>query len=199
MVGALKPTQYLSAIFVVLTLATSPASARDWRWYPKRESPDANVLRPDLEGTRGNDGQSGASELDEMRQWLYRRDVQRRERGFVLPDTVEPFEPGAADMPPLTPPRHWMRPGPSPTVGGFDGTPPPGRVRDAVPSLRPGGLAPEGYGEGLETPGPEADEAVPERHARAGKHRRHGKSAYRSRHRSGSAAKSHRGSKRRRR
>jgi len=191
----------VAACLLALMVAVGPATARDWRWYPKRQAPDADALRPDLEGTRGDDTSSGTSDLEEMRQWLYRRDVERRERGFSLPDTVEQLEPGGGlEQPPA---RQWSRPPPPlppprSRAGGFEGGGTRDRVRDVF-SVEPGMEPPTGgFSDGAETLRAEAADAVPERRAWSGKHRRRGKGAHRSRSRSGAASKSRSGKRRHR-
>ncbi|MGY6215186.1 hypothetical protein ACW73L_08495 [Methylolobus aquaticus] len=191
------------ALGLALVLVLGPASARDWRWYPKRQSPDANALRPDLEGAKGDDGNSGLTELDEMRQWLYRRDVERRERGFTVPDTVEQIDPTVSEPPPLPPPRHWTRPGfGSPSVGGFDSD---GGSRERIRSMLPVEPVPQAPREGLTDPtevpmaeGFDGADAAPEQHTRSGKHHYRSKSGHRKHHRSGKSSKSRSGKHRHR-
>ena len=191
------------AVGLTLLLVLGPAAARDWRWYPKRQSPDANALRPDLEGAKGDDGASGLTELDEMRQWLYRRDAERRERGFTVPDTVEQIDPAVSEPPPVTPPRQWTRPGfGGSSVGGFDGG---GGSRERIRNILPVEPVPQAPREGLTDPtevpmaeGFEGADAAPEQHTRSGKHHYRSKSGHRKHHRSGKSSTSRSGKHRRR-
>jgi len=165
-------------------------------------------LRPDLEGAKGDDANSGLTELDEMRQWLYRRDIERRERGFTVPDTVEQIDPTVSGPalvppPPVPPPRHWTRPGiGGPSVGGFDGD---GGSRERIRNRLPVEPVPQAPREGLTDPtevpmaeGFDGADAAPERHARSGKHHYRNKSGHRKHYRSGKSAKSRSGKRRHR-
>lgn len=67
--------------------------ARGWGWHRRSAPSDSSVLRPNLEGIKGESEQESAGEVEEMRQWLQQRDDERRQMGITVPDTVEQLEP----------------------------------------------------------------------------------------------------------
>lgn len=94
MAGLNSTQTFAFTALIALLLTSGLAQGRDWRWYPRKSPGDSGALRPDLEGTRDDDAeQREMSELEEMRQWLRRRDEDRRRLGITVPDTVEQLEP----------------------------------------------------------------------------------------------------------
>lgn len=111
----MKVIDFALGALIALLLATGTAQARDWRWYPRPAPADSDALRPELEGTKRDDGErDGISDIDEMRDWLRRRDEDRRQQGITVPDTVEQLEPAGNVTVPRR--RQW----PDSAVPGFD-------------------------------------------------------------------------------
>ena len=83
-----------SGALVLWLVIPTGGQARDWSWYPPNEGRGRDALRPEFEGATPDepDG-NGLSEIEEMRQWLRRRDEVRRQQGITVPDVVEQLEP----------------------------------------------------------------------------------------------------------
>jgi hypothetical protein len=83
-----------SGALVLWLVMPTGAQARDWSWYPPNEGRGREALRPQFEGTTPDDPDAnGLSETEEMRQWLRRRDEDRRKQGITVPDVEEQLEP----------------------------------------------------------------------------------------------------------